>query len=350
MSAVGSRRARRVRNAHQALSGSWRSLVVLALLVVPTSSFAQSATFPGLASSVYPSSWALVIGINAYQKAPRLNYSVADAKAVAAVLPGLGFQKQNIFVLLDRDATKARIQSVLYRDLARMGPNDRLFVYFAGHGETVPIRSGEEGYFLPVDADPSALPLTGIAMDEIQRISQRLPAKHYLFVMDACFSGFAATREASPASTSDEYLAAALREPVVQVITAGRKGQLSIEDGGHGLFTRRLLDGLRGLADTEGRGYISAAQLATWLEPRVVRDSRGRMTPQYGKLEGEGQFVFLLPGTKSLATAPPDLSGTFTGMIDGQIAGRKLSMPVTVTMVQRGKNLSGTRWRVHRAH
>ena len=53
----------------------------------------------------------------------------------------------------------------------------------AGHGETLPIRGGEEGYILPVNADPNALPLTAIPMDDVKRISQRLnssyPAHHY---------------------------------------------------------------------------------------------------------------------------------------------------------------------------
>jgi uncharacterized caspase-like protein len=247
-------------------------------------------------ADLYAGSWALVIGINAYQKVtPRLNYAVADARAVAAALPALGFPRQNIRVLLDGEATKARLETVLYRDCARLGAQDRLLVFFAGHGETAPTKTGEEGYLLPVDADRDALPLTAIAMDEVRRIGNRVRAKHVLFVMDACFSGFALTRDVVPQSTTDEYLAAALREPVVQVLTSGRKGERSIEEGGHGLFTRRFLDGLRGLADPEGRGIITTAQLAAWIEPRVVRDSKGRMTPQYGKLDGEGQFVFSPP-------------------------------------------------------
>ncbi len=319
-------------------------VAILVLLLAPISASGQtreSPLHPQPYSDAYQSSWAVVIGIDAYQKAPRLNYAVADAKAVATLLPSLGFPKENIRVLLDGEATKAKIESAFYRDLKRMGPNDRLFVYFAGHGETAAIRAGEEGYILPVDADRDALPLTAIAMEDVQRISKRLPAKHYLFVMDACFSGFAITRAASPTDNSKEYLAAALRETVVQVITAGRKGQESIEDGGHGLFTRRFLDGLRGLADTEARGFISAAQLAAWIEPRVIRDSKGKMTPQYGKLDGEGQFIFLLPGSQVRMPAV-DLSGTFTGLIEGSVDSRKYSIPVTATFVQRGKSLSGT--------
>jgi uncharacterized caspase-like protein len=243
----------------------------------------------------YPNSWALVIGIDKYQHVHRLTYAVADAEAVAAALSGLGFARDNIRVLRDSEATKSRIEHVLYRDFARMGRDDRLLVYFAGHGVTAPLKVGEEGYLLPVDADPDALALTAVPMDEVRRIGQRVKAKHVLFIVDACFSGFLVTRDVAVQGFTDEYIASALREPVVQVITAGRKGERAIEDGGHGLFTRRLLDGLRGLADTEGRGLITASGLATWLEQRVVRDSRGRMTPQHGKLDGEGQFLFLLP-------------------------------------------------------
>ena len=52
---------------------------------------------------------------------------------------------------------------------------------------------------------------------------------------------------------------------------------------------------------------MTTAQLAAWLEPRVVRDSKGKMTPQYGKLDGEGQFIFVRPGTQAgtSTSAPP---------------------------------------------
>ena len=277
------------------LSTVLRTLTLLVLLA--TTAGAQSR------DRLYASSWALVIGVNAYQHvSPRLNYAVADAQAVAAALPGLGFPRQNIRVLLDGEATKASIEQVLHREFSKMSDQDRLFVFFAGHGETERTKSGDEGYLLPVDADPSALPLTAIPMDELRRIGNRVRAKHVLFVMDACFSGFAITRDVVPRATTDEYLSAALREPVVQVLTAGRKGERAIEEGSHGLFTRRFLDGLRGLADPEGRGVITVGQLAAWIEPRVVRDSGGRMTPQYGKLDGEGQFVFVIPAPPP---APP---------------------------------------------
>jgi tetratricopeptide (TPR) repeat protein len=318
------------------------SLSVSALSILVLTAAGEAQTKPAAYSETYQNSWAVVIGIDAYRAAPRLNYSAADAKAVADQLLQLGFPRQNIRLLLDADATKSRIERAFYQDRKEMGPNDRLFVYFAGHGETTPTRTGEEGYILPVDADPDNLPLTAIPMEDIQRVAKRLPAKHYLFVMDACFSGFALTRAATRKEESVASSRAALREPVVQIITAGAKGQRSIEESGHGLFTRRLLEGLRGRADTDAQGFLSAVQLAAWVEDRVARDSRGKMTPQYSKLDGEGNFIFFFSGTGGPRAPGPDLSGTFTGLAQGSISSRPFSLAVTATAVQRGKNFSAT--------
>jgi hypothetical protein len=270
---------------------------LLLILTWPTATYAQEEP-SGTA-------WALVIGVNSYANISRLNYAVSDAAEVAKLLPGLRFAQNKIRLLVDDQATKARIEETLYRDFAAMGPEDRLFVYFAGHGETLAIRDGEEGFLLPVDADPAALPLTAISMNDVRRIAQRLKAKHFLFVMDACFSGFALTRD-PPKHTTPDHIRFILREPAVQVITAGRRGEKAIEEAGHGLFTRRLIEGLRGAADTEGLGFLTAGQLAAWIETRVLRDSGGKMTPQYGRLDGEGQFVFFLRPR----AAPPGLPAT----------------------------------------
>lgn len=239
-------------------------------------------------------SWALVIGINRYAKAQHLNYAVNDARSVAAALPKLGFTQ--VKMLLDDEATKAEFERVIYDDLkSTMKPEDRLFVFFAGHGITVTLpRGGEEGYLLPVDGDPDRPELTAIPMDEVRKLGRRVNARHVFVAIDSCFSGFAITRAGGDAGPSDADLAAALEEPVVQVMTAGRKGQQAVEESGHGLFTRRLLEGLRGLADRDRRGFVTVTQLAAWLGPRVTRDSGGRQSPQYSALDGEGDFVFLL--------------------------------------------------------
>ncbi len=254
----------------------------------PATMRARVRSLPGRA-------WALVVGINSYQYADPLNAAVSDARSVADALPRLGFHE--VRVLLDAQATKAEFERIVYGEFKdKMGPNDRLFVFWAGHGITVKLpRGGEEGYLMPVDGDPKRPELTAIAMDEVRKLGKRVNAKHVFVAIDACFSGFALTRDIGVDAVPDAELAAAMEEPVVQVLTAGRRGQKAVEEEGHGLFTRRLLDGLRGLADQERRGFVTVTQLAGWLSPRVARDSGGRQNPQYSALEGEGDFVFVLP-------------------------------------------------------
>lgn len=110
---------------------------------------------------VYADSWAVVIGINDYQhpRVPKLRYAVNDARSVEAALLSQGFRRERILRLVDGQATKSRIEEALGDRLRQqVGREDRVLVFFAGHGMTVRLRSGEEeGYLIPVDGDPSRL-------------------------------------------------------------------------------------------------------------------------------------------------------------------------------------------------
>lgn len=284
--------------------------IFLTFLIFQVSHSAEVTTERGvggiaLSTAVtYRHSWAVIIGINRYTKAPRLNYAVNDATSVVKAIQQLGFPPDKILLLLDRDATKQRIEQILYGTLRRTTPEDRVLVFFAGHGMTASLpRGGDEGFLLPVDGDPDDLPLTAVAMEDIRKIARRIPAKHILIAVDACYSGFTISRDVAVPRVDNRYLESVTKEPAVQIITAGRKGEQVLEEDGHGLFTRRLLHGLTGPADTDQNGIVTAQELATWLESRVVRDSLDQQHPQYSRLDGEGQFVFLLPGGQQLSAS-----------------------------------------------
>ena len=239
--------------------------------------------------------WALVIGIHAVRALPPPQLCSPRRPGCGRDPARGGISDKNIRILLDRDASRQRIEQVLYRDLTAMKPDDRLLVYFAGHGATHPLREGEEGFFLPVDADPEALPATAISMQSVRQITQRLRGKQYFFVMDACFSGFALTRDREkpkPGELAEKFL----EQPVIQVLTAALTRREGDRDGRPRDFYSRLLEGLRGAADTDRKGFVTGVELAGWIETRVLQDSDGKMTPQYGRLDGEGQFVFFFPG------------------------------------------------------
>ncbi len=193
-----------------------------------------------------------------------------------------------------------------------MGPEDRLFVFIAGHGVTMKLKGKEVGYFLPYDAEIDRFPPPGkrfvgrspgnaLAMDTFLTTLGRLQPKHTLLAMDSCISGFAKQRAFSPQKVGrvhDRCLAAWTRERVVQVLTAGKAGETAAEHQayGHGVFTYHLLRGLQGNADTtrgNADGLLTFTELLGYVKDKVTSDERADQDPQYGSI-GLGEFLFPL--------------------------------------------------------
>ncbi len=259
----------------------------------------------------YANSWAVVIGINDYRSRP-LRYAVPDAEAVAGALLGLGFTADSVFSLHNAEATRQNTHDLLSVEMARKaGTQDRLLVFFAGHGRTVTPPSGPQlGYLVPIDADEDRITSTGISMSEIWTWSNLIPAKHILFVMDCCHSGLAAIRAGGLSPLHPDYFAKIISQRVRQIITAGEADQQVIEDSGQGLFMRLFIQALRGDADILGRGYVTGSDLGQYLTLRVYEASQGRQKPIFRYLEGNGDFVFTLP---TVITSPrPEVSRPVT--------------------------------------
>ncbi|NQD38096.1 polysaccharide deacetylase family protein [Permianibacter sp. IMCC34836] len=249
-------------------------------------------------STEYGDSWAIVIGIDNYDKWPKLQYAARDAEAVRTTLiEQHGFTSERVLVLQNEAATRNAILSLFHERLAHDGvkSNDRLFVFFAGHGATRKLSSGRElGYIVPVDSDPATFASDAIAMSDIQNIAESLTAKHVLFVMDACYSGLGLTRGAG----SGSYLKENSRRLGRQMLTAGGADQLVADGGpnGHSVFTWALLQALTGKGDLNGDSLITATELAAYLAPAV--SSISQQTPAFGSLPGSegGEFIFELSG------------------------------------------------------
>lgn len=244
----------------------------------------------------YHDSWAVVIGINEYMspKISRLRYATSDVDEVAKMLPMLGFPEKNIQILKDEKATKNDIGRAIYIKTKGMTEEDRLLIFFAGHGEVTEGPGGDEGYLLPYDADQSELSTSSLPMVDFSRIGRRLPAKHILLVLDSCYAGFITSRSSATSAPDEPFNEELHKQRVVEVLTAGTRRQKAGEDRGNGLFTKAFVHGLKGAADPKGRG-LSALKLATYIKERLQDTNQ---SPQIEKLEGEGEFLFLPPTRK----------------------------------------------------
>lgn len=293
----------------------------------------------------YEKSWAIVIGIDQYAKWPKLEYASHDAQAIADTLTGqFGFPSSQVIVLKDQQATRNNILAAFHDRLAddRTGRNDRVFVFFAGHGATQRLASGRDlGYIIPVDSDPNAFATDAIAMTDIQNIAESMQAKHVMFVMDACYSGLGLTR-GGPASSA--FLRENARRSARQMLTAGGSDQQVADSGpnGHSVFTWVLLQALAGKGDLNGDGLITGTELAAYVAPAVSAVSR--QTPAFGSLPGSqgGEFVFQVPDSQEYLNADTSQLTADAIALNNKVDAAKDAAPdkapVTVADLQGGRS------------
>lgn len=153
---------------------------------------------------------ALVIGVDHYPAitvAGRtgerdLGGAVFDARTFATLLQSqFGIAPAATHVLLDRDATRARILDEIETWLiAGTGPGDRVFLYFAGHGAAVKVEDEAAGTsrmtsaIVPADAQgdltESPLAIHGMILGvEMHRLLDRLAGRQVTMIADSCQSG-----------------------------------------------------------------------------------------------------------------------------------------------------------------
>jgi uncharacterized caspase-like protein len=134
------------------------------------------------------------IGIDHYRHWSALTNAVGDAVGAAALFRRLGFEEV-VPPLLDDRATGNAIEALVADELTSLGASDSLIVFYAGHGGTrtqqVGGRAVRTGYLIPVDGGDDTRVTSWIEIDPWLRRIAKLPPRHILVILDACFSGIA---------------------------------------------------------------------------------------------------------------------------------------------------------------
>jgi tetratricopeptide (TPR) repeat protein len=274
-----------------------------------------------------PRSYALVIGISKYRNLPakaQLQFPDRDAADIYSTLiseKAGQFPAEGVHKLINEQATLANVKQELETWLpAVTGADDRVFIYFAGHG----FISGGKAYLAPYDVDPTRIATTAIPMDELgQDIGSKIHGKWKVLLTDACHSG-AITPEDNNVQVNSSLLN--LNSSMFS-LTASRDREQSFESpqwgGGHGIFTYYVIQGLQGEADTSGDGVVTADELAEYVHTNVRLATHMMQNPTYDRGSFDpGMVLAYNPGSSVTGSSVTPRYGTFvieTNMDDVEV-------------------------------
>ena len=244
--------------------------------------------------------YAVVIGNNTYRDSgyAALKSAASDATSVANVLRDRYGYQTNLLL----NASRLEILTALDDMRQKLGAQDNLLIYYAGHGD---IDAAGKGYWIPSDAS-AASNKSWISNAVISDILNTMPARHVLTVVDSCYSG-TMTRASSP-SFDAASMPAEKWSAWVKTMANGRSrtaltsgGLQPVPDvgaGNHSYFARAFVNALQ-----DNNRLLEAQRLYRQVATSVALTSVNSplpQSPQYAAIRfaghESGEFFFVPKG------------------------------------------------------
>jgi uncharacterized caspase-like protein/Tfp pilus assembly protein PilF len=326
--------------------------------------------------------WAVVIGVSRYKfgdqttkdgEIPNLKNAGDDAQAMYDFLRspnGGGFRDVNdgghLILLKDENATKANVEKSL-NSLRQTRPNDYFIIYIAAHGALLPqtnsqSRASEEvPFFILHDTNLGDMQNTAIRMESFRKLVSEIPAKKGLVISDTCHSagvqlqtrGIKITERAN-----SRYLEEMGKIPSgVGYLSAADQTELSYELDtlNAGVFTYSVLEGLRGLADTNNDNVVNYKELKDYVSDKVLEMTERKQRPQGNVTSVEANYIPIsivkyadakvAPASNYglLVIRTPDLDGVEVAINGKPVATLDSRIPNTVKVAAGTQTLSFTK-------
>jgi uncharacterized caspase-like protein/tetratricopeptide (TPR) repeat protein len=255
-----------------------------------------------------PRSYALVVGIGAYKNLPenqQLLYAERDAEAIYSVLispEGGNFRAENVRRLIGAQATRAALKQHLEEWLPSVASaDDRVLVYFAGHGFVV----DGTPYMAPHDFSTDDIANTAYPMADLGRtFGSKIKARWKVLLTDSCHSG------AITPDTDVQTINRSLLDLNTSLfsLTASRDRERSYESedwgGGHGIFTYYVVRGMEGSADESRDGIVTADELAEYVRVNVREATSGAQNPTSDRGSFDPNMLLAYTPSRAPAATP----------------------------------------------
>lgn len=265
----------------------------------------------------YDDSYAVLIGIGKFKSNGiyQLPNPVNDVENMSQTLEKYcDFDSNYIYKFVDKKATKDNIETIFDSTLhSKIKTNDRLLVYYSGHGITRKDYGGvgkHLGYLVPYDSKLAGKGYRYTTLIEFNsllvNIQKSINVRQILFILDCCFSGIATNElgvqsEFEKGLCKNDMIIAGRDLKSVQILTAGGPNE-EILDSGRNPQISILNDSIQQIIEKENPadhewGYLSARNIAKKSNLIVGRRSillKKSQTPRFSnaKNDDNGEFVF----------------------------------------------------------
>ncbi len=281
-------------------------LLILLCVTIPVSLFCQKDNNRGIPPAkekkvkLWGTTYALVVGISYYKNLEPLNYADDDARSIRDyLLDSKIVRKENMYDRIDSNATRSNFFADLRKiyDKIRPDSNDRVIIYFAGHGDNES-HTGQ-GYLLAYDCEQASYASSdAIFIPQLEAEVNALSEKaKVILITDACRSGNLAGQKAGALLTM-RMLNTGFSG--ITKILSCEEDQLSQEKdfpgGGHGVFTYYLLEALEGISVPDSAKYISLSKIEDYVKKNVYENTKEKQRP-----------VVYGPSSEIITTVDPEL-------------------------------------------
>jgi len=233
--------------------------------------------------------YALIVGVGKYKEENMsLPNPSEDSKDLYTALNEKGWEKNNIHLLLDNEATKENILNNLGWLAEKTGT---VLFYFFGHGTRIKDLNGDENdrfdeAICPHDVyyDEEKNIQNTILDDKLQEIVNNFNAEKIVLIFISCFSGGMIENQTAPQEQNNYKVYNPMEELMGNnrvILTATQEYNLGYE---YKLlfgqpFSKRIIEALNGdysddiSVDINNDGFISAEEAFKFAQPRAMLDN-----------------------------------------------------------------------------
>ncbi len=294
-------------------------LLLLSLPAALAADWPDLSTPPAASAKEGSKDAALVIGIEAYRDLDPVLGARANAEDwYRWLVKTRGVPLARVHRLVDDEAQDHKIRSELKMAAAEVQPGGTLWVVFIGHG--APTRDLKDGVLIGVDAagTEDGLYQRSVPRSELLSLINAGRQQQAVVLLDACFTGQSQEgRALVPGLQASGLVPTSARvQSKVTLLTATSEGEFArrLPGTSRPAFSYLALGGLRGWADENGDGQVTASELALYATGALRATVRGgTQTPQ---LTGEDRVLAFAkergPDLVELAVATPSAPASVT--------------------------------------